>query len=326
MIQKYVQKKPLALLNLLALVLLSLFSSTAAVEAKSWNDAIKAVSLEAERYKAFAHKNDITWAGVLYNGYKVKEHSCAILGRMLGKQNEVEALESFEYPQLNESTNPELAHDMLVFSISLENWVENARRLVGTPQTERVSEWNLDCIGNFGISLSSFIRGGLNEALFDFDIDSKTLTVFGPVDVGFYHRFKSQILLHQGVEIVSLGSGGGSVADAIFAGKLIRSLGIVTEIHSNCYSACPLIYAGGIERRMWASNARLGFHQVYNEMGPVAPTHEIYDDIIDYFLSMGISPQKPLTWMWSAFPEEMYEATPQEVCATGLATWVQRVC
>jgi hypothetical protein len=65
------------------------------------------------------------------------------------------------------------------------------------------------------------------------------------------------------VKTVVLNSPGGSVADALAMGRLIRDKNFATEIEAGkyCASSCPLVFAGGVERRV-GDKAIVGVHQV----------------------------------------------------------------
>jgi hypothetical protein len=65
------------------------------------------------------------------------------------------------------------------------------------------------------------------------------------------------------VKTVVLNSPGGSVADALAMGRLIRESKFATEVESGkyCVSSCPLVFAGGVERRA-GDRAEIGVHQV----------------------------------------------------------------
>jgi|HubBroStandDraft_6_1064221.scaffolds.fasta_scaffold38631_2 hypothetical protein len=65
------------------------------------------------------------------------------------------------------------------------------------------------------------------------------------------------------VTTVVLASPGGSVADALAMGRLIRDKKFTTEVEAEhyCASSCPLVFAGGAERRA-GRNAAIGVHQV----------------------------------------------------------------
>src|SRR3989442_1259589 len=65
------------------------------------------------------------------------------------------------------------------------------------------------------------------------------------------------------IKTVVLNSPGGSVADAMAIGRLIRAKKFATEVEAAkyCASSCPLVFAGGIERRA-GEKAVIGVHQV----------------------------------------------------------------
>lgn len=65
------------------------------------------------------------------------------------------------------------------------------------------------------------------------------------------------------IKTVVLNSPGGSVADALAMGRLIRERNFATEIEPGqyCASSCPLVFAGGVERRV-GDKAIIGVHQV----------------------------------------------------------------
>jgi hypothetical protein len=65
------------------------------------------------------------------------------------------------------------------------------------------------------------------------------------------------------VKTVVLNSPGGSVADALAMGRLIRERKFATVVEAGkyCASSCPLVFAGGVERRA-GDRATIGVHQV----------------------------------------------------------------
>jgi hypothetical protein len=66
------------------------------------------------------------------------------------------------------------------------------------------------------------------------------------------------------VKTVVLQSPGGSVQDALAMGRLIRERKFNTAVEARqyCASSCPLVFAGGVERRAGAQ-AAIGVHQVF---------------------------------------------------------------
>src|ERR1700733_4007001 len=65
------------------------------------------------------------------------------------------------------------------------------------------------------------------------------------------------------IKTVVLNSPGGWVADAVAMGRLIREKNFATEVEAGkyCASSCPLVFAGGVERRA-GERATIGVHQV----------------------------------------------------------------
>jgi hypothetical protein len=65
------------------------------------------------------------------------------------------------------------------------------------------------------------------------------------------------------IKTVVLNSPGGSVVDALAMGRLIREKNFATEVEAGkyCASSCPLMFAGGVERRA-GDKAVIGVHQV----------------------------------------------------------------
>lgn len=94
---------------------------------------------------------------------------------------------------------------------------------------------------------------------------SGRLDVTGTIDPGSAERF-AQALAQFGeyVEVIALDSPGGSVNDALEMGRLIREGGFVTSVAAGalCASSCPLVLAGGSERRATPASA-IGVHQIY---------------------------------------------------------------
>jgi hypothetical protein len=88
----------------------------------------------------------------------------------------------------------------------------------------------------------------------------------GAIDQGAAVRFASEIEARgEYVKVVQLDSPGGSVSDALDMSKLIRErqLNTVVEKGALCASSCPLVLAGGVERRV-AEGGVVGVHQIFN--------------------------------------------------------------
>jgi hypothetical protein len=86
----------------------------------------------------------------------------------------------------------------------------------------------------------------------------------GTITPGLSEAFAAEVAKRADyIKTVVLNSPGGSVNDALAMGRLIREKKFATEVEAGkyCASSCPLVFAGGVERRAGA-NAAIGVHQV----------------------------------------------------------------
>ncbi len=247
-------------------------------------------------------------------------YQCANLGRALGMTGSLGEGSSFQY--LSPGDDP---HAFLQISVELGVWMGTAESVVMMSQAQRISTWNLECVGSFGIPFSSYREDDPGQA--DMVAHGEFLNVLGEIDVGFYDRFRETLDQHPEVRIVSLGSGGGSVIDALQSGVLIRERGLSTQLYGKCYSACPMVFVGGVDRDIyWPSDSSLGFHQIYSSDGPEPMTSAIYY-ILRFFLEeMGVDADTFIGWMALAGPDDMHEPDVGDLCSPRIATWVQRLC
>jgi hypothetical protein len=125
-----------------------------------------------------------------------------------------------------------------------------------------------------------------------------------------------------------LNSPGGSVADAIAMGRLIREKHFNTEIAAGklCASSCPLIFAGGVERTAGAKSV-VGVHQI---AAIKSPTDNIQMDQMNevqvasaicerYLGEMGID-LKLWVHAMETQHDRLYVLNPAELQALKLAT------
>jgi hypothetical protein len=86
----------------------------------------------------------------------------------------------------------------------------------------------------------------------------------GTITPGISEAFAAEVAKRGDyIKTVVLNSPGGSVTDALTMGRLIREKHFATEIEPGkyCASSCPLVFAGGVERRV-GDKAVIGVHQV----------------------------------------------------------------
>jgi hypothetical protein len=90
------------------------------------------------------------------------------------------------------------------------------------------------------------------------------LMAIGTITPGISQSFAAEVDRHGDyIKTVVLHSPGGSVSDALAMGRLIRDRKFATEVEAGkyCASSCPLVFAGGLERRA-GDKAVIGVHQV----------------------------------------------------------------
>src|ERR1700675_493660 len=84
------------------------------------------------------------------------------------------------------------------------------------------------------------------------------------ITAGISHRFEAEAERHsEYIRTVVLNSPGGSVTDALAMGRLIREKRFATEVEAGkyCVSSCPLVFAGGVDRRA-GEKTTIGVHQM----------------------------------------------------------------
>lgn len=270
--------------------------------------------------------DDELHVGTMYNEIDIPEHSCFVLGSLLAKQKSVQHLKVKYHPNLRLRTSKN-AHNLRVMAISLDNFANVATNILRMSYGERVIEWNLDCVGNQGIPTNQWIGEAREKTFFRIKDQGKILQILGHIESGFSDKIISAIKNNPNVETISLGSGGGSVYEALKAGRYIRSLGLETTLWNNCYSACPLVFIGGKTRTISSPYPFLGLHQIYTTNGAVPFTSPVYADIYKYLDEMGVDSKFVVTNMWKAAPNKMNTIkTDTNLCKTKIATWVQRWC
>jgi ATP-dependent protease ClpP protease subunit len=128
------------------------------------------------------------------------------------------------------------------------------------------------------------------------------------------------------VTTVVLNSPGGSVGDALAMGRLIRERKLATEVEAGkyCASSCPLMFAGGVERRAGAK-AAIGVHQVFAMAQANAPRDQMSDAqritarCQRYLAEMGIDLQ---VWVHAMETpkDRLFVFTPEELKSFKLVT------
>lgn len=287
----------------------------------SWDIAIEKAEVFRDEMNKKADALGYSYAlGSIYNEHNVKEHTCAILGRMLGKTSLIGHLEE-PLPK-----NSEDGFEFRLAAHSLDNWIFTVRRLQKMPKTRKIRAWNLDCVGSNGIPVTANISDETSEAFYDLSEDGKTIHILGPVTEGFYLRFVTAINDNKEVTTVALGSGGGLVREAILTGLEIRKRNLETTLWNNCYSACPLVFIAGTKRTIWSPYPELGFHRISVNGLAISLDSPMYDLIRDYAKEMDVNSAALIDFMSQAEPSGILNPSSDALCKARIATWVQRVC
>lgn len=169
-------------------------------------------------------------------------------------------------------------------------------------------------------------NGKLAEKMtFDLMADGRLMAT-GMIAPGTAATFKEEVEKRGSyVRTVVLNSTGGSVQDAIAMGRLIREKKFSTAVENGnlCASSCPLVFAGGVERRA-ADKATLGVHQVFSPTDNPAANNmdqaqRISAECQKYLAEMGIDLRLWIHAMETP-KEALYRLVPEELMSLKLAT------
>ena len=130
--------------------------------------------------------------------------------------------------------------------------------------------------------------------------------------------------------VVYFDSPGGHVVEAMALGRVLRKRGYASSVGirapgssppraGRCYSACPIAYAGGVQRTLGPGSV-IGTHRAANSV-PVADENAFQKTVTvqvrDYLVEMGISPE--LVTVMSGVPHDaIRELTSDEAVRLGL--------
>jgi hypothetical protein len=91
--------------------------------------------------------------------------------------------------------------------------------------------------------------------------DARTLIVDGTLGIDAATRIKDALDAHPGIRTVAMGGPGGRVGPAYQIYQLIASRRLETRAEGACFSACTIMFLGGV-RRSLAPFSYLGFHRL----------------------------------------------------------------
>jgi hypothetical protein len=151
----------------------------------------------------------------------------------------------------------------------------------------------------------------------------------GIITEGISKDFAAEAERHgEYIKTVVLNSPGGSVSDAMAMGRLIREKKFATEVEAGktCVSSCPLVFAGGVERRA-GENAMIGVHQIAAvhsaANGPPRDEMSVAQNISArcqrYLGDMGVNPQVWVDAMETPH-DKLFVFKPDELKSLNLVT------
>lgn len=322
------------MLRSLAASVLYLAFSTAAF-AQSWEDRIDSARTAAREIESWAatYGWDYNMIGTLIRTADVAVIRCSILAEMQGLGDISDHVEYYGPDPMEARKLPGGPVDadtfdfqqLLEYSMNLGIWAHQAEQFLAQTDDQRAEFWELSCNGQFGIPEG--LLPDTWETAASFRLDGTALYVLGDIERGFFAEF-ADVVSRNEIDIVYLGSRGGSVRDAMDASALIRARGFDTDLHGDCESACPLIYFGGREPRVMFNTARfrLGFHQISADGEAIPLDSPIYDAVGSFVAEMGVDPDFVLAAMRRATPDDMYFPDYQSLCDANAVAWVYGSC
>lgn len=161
---------------------------------------------------------------------------------------------------------------------------------------------------------------------FDLQADGR-LRATGTIAPGTAKAFADEVEKRGSyIKTVVLHSPGGSVTDALEMGRLIRRKNFSTQVEAGryCASSCPLVFAGGVERRA-GERATIGVHQVSaltndgSPSGGMADAQRVSAACQKYLREMGVD-LEVWTHAMETPKEKLYSFKKSELLALKLAT------
>jgi hypothetical protein len=154
------------------------------------------------------------------------------------------------------------------------------------------------------------------------------LMAIGTIEPGIAKAFAAEVEKRGSyVKTIVLRSPGGSVGDALEMGRLIRAKKFSTEVEAGryCASSCPLVFAGGVERRV-GDKASIGVHQVFamardgiSPAAGMADVQRVAAECQNYLRDMGVD-LAVWTHAMATPKEQLYYFKRDELMTLKLAT------
>jgi len=285
-------------------------------------DRIREYEVLSKRYEADALKLGASPSLLSkYNYIDAKEQYCGVLADLLDVGPEAVADAVHSAPESN-STDPD---QYILYALSLRSYLASAVSLLRENEFSWRYGWNLNCAGVYSSQRTFLIT---DQPPFSLSIseDRTTLRFYGFVRDGLYDAIAKRLAIHQSIKRLELNSSGGSGIDGMKIGRLLRKRGILTSITGNCYSACTLIFLGGIQRIVPAPYWSLGFHRASEDGYPLSDKDGFYEKLRNYANEMTGSGDYVLEKGFSQIELNFYRPSRKDLCWRNIATVVEGVC
>lgn len=173
--------------------------------------------------------------GTAYSAVDSERHQCYALATLLGKDSLARRI-AVDYRPNVELKTIENAQDVAIAAHSMHVFTEVVKEVIAWDKGQREEEWNLGCVGSHQIGTEEFV-GQPEPSFFRLRANRTVLIVLGDVETGFFNKLKTAVDANPRVQTILLGSGGGSVYEALMAGRYLRQRGLNTELWNSCLSA-----------------------------------------------------------------------------------------
>ena len=206
-------------------------------------------------------------------------------------------------------------------SFLAREFIDGAYRALWDEHDLRVHRWNHLCHERYGYG-DSILEDDLKTYLVVNEDVPSHAELIGHIDDDFASTLQQLLDKNSTIQNLTVSSYGGYVIGAMEAGELIRKRGLSTWINGTCFSACPLLFAGGVKRTAMDNKAKFGFHQIHIDGKAVPLDDEVYLEIQKYLVSLGINGEWVHMHMISALPSQMKILNAEDVCRSKLTTYV----
>lgn len=153
------------------------------------------------------------------------------------------------------------------------------------------------------------------------------LLLSGAIEEGDAERIVTTLDADGAPDLIALNSPGGIVQEALALGREVRARGLDTAVLSGaiCMSACPFLFASGVEREA-SRGAAIGLHQIYYETPALLPVVFAVEDIqrgnadlMTHLIDMGVETEV-MVHALSTPPEGIYVLVEEQLTGSRLAT------